>query len=179
MTTSPELAPEDHTCAGCGISYTALGRDHALDAIHAVPARVRAALHDIPSPRWRTHPLVGQWSVAEYVCHVRDVYATAIIRLHRTRTEHHPTLEPMLNDLRARHFGYNELDLAAVLTELSHNVAGLRTEAAKLTATDWTRTASRRPGETRSALWLLRQAAHEGQHHIADIIRIGAADSDP
>jgi len=29
----------------------------------------------------------------------------------------------------------------------------------------------RQPGEERTARWLLRNAAHEGRHHLADIQR--------
>lgn len=169
----PALVPEDHTCAHCNLSYPEVTRDDALDLVREVPANIRTALDDIPSTRRRSRPVAGQWSIAEYVCHVRDVYATSVLRLHRTRIEDEPLLEPMFNDLRARRFGYNALDLNAVLTELTHNVAGLQTEALKLTASDWRRTASRRPGESRSALWLLRQAGHEGKHHTSDIIRLG------
>ncbi|MDA3664686.1 hypothetical protein PFJ02_22105 [Mycobacterium xenopi] len=52
----------------------------------------------------------------EYVCHLRDVYLTYTIRLHRARTEERPTLEPTLNDLRARRFRYNDRDLTAIST---------------------------------------------------------------
>jgi hypothetical protein len=31
------------------------------------------------------------------------------------------------------------------------------------------------PGEQRSARWLVRQAMHEGVHHLADIRTVGAA----
>jgi len=53
---------------------------------------------------------------------------TSTIRLHRTRTEHEPALEPMYNELRGARFGYNTLDLAAVLDELAAAVAGFLDE---------------------------------------------------
>jgi hypothetical protein len=38
---------------------------------------------------------------------------------------------------------------------------------------DWDRIATRLPGEDRTARWLVRQAMHEGIHHLGDIRRIG------
>jgi hypothetical protein len=37
----------------------------------------------------------------------------------------------------------------------------------------WDRIATRLPGEDRTARWLVRQAMHEGVHHLGDIRRIG------
>jgi hypothetical protein len=113
------------------------------------------------------------WTVAEYVCHLRDVYVTFTIRLHRTRTEHQPALEPMFNDLRARRFRYNDCDLAATLDELATAAAGFCEQIARTKEEDWNRVATRLPGERRTARWLVRQAMHEGVHHLGDIRTIG------
>lgn len=171
----PPLAAEDHVCPGCTITYSSLTVATALEIITEAPARVRTATDGIAPQLWCTRPARGTWSVTEYVCHLRDVFAVSTIRLHRTRTEHRPALEPMLNDLRARRFRYNDLDLASVLTELAHNGSGLLDEAARFAEQDWERVATRRPGETRTARWLLRNAAHEARHHTRDIIAVGAA----
>ncbi len=104
---------------------------------------------------------------AEYLCHVRDVFATFAIRLFRTRTEDDPPLEPMFNDLRARRFGYRDAALAPVLDQLDAHVRGFLVELDRFE--DWNRVAHRYPGEQRSALWLARQAAHEGRHHLQDM----------
>lgn len=71
----------------------------------------------IEARRRRRHP--SEWSVTEYVCHLRDVYVASTIRLHRIRTEDRPVLEPLYNDLRATRFRYNERDLRAVIDELA------------------------------------------------------------
>jgi hypothetical protein len=113
--------------------------------------------------------------VLEYLCHLRDVYATSTIRLHRVRTEDSPVLEPMLNDLRARRFRYGERDPVAVLDELGAAVAGFLDETRRVTGPDWDRTATRLPGERRTARWLVRHAAHEGVHHLRDVDAVAAA----
>jgi hypothetical protein len=93
--------------------------------------------------------------------------------LHRTRVEERPVLEPMLNDLRARRFRYNRRDLGAVLDELADNAEGFVEEASRVENDDWNRIATRRPEEIRTARWLVRQALHEGLHHLGDISNVG------
>lgn len=165
----PPLVGEDHRCADCDLSYADLPVADAERIVAEIPDRTRAAVRDVPGERLRTRPDTETWSIVEYVCHLRDVYQTYTIRLHRTRTEDGPALEPMFNELRARRFRYNDADIAAVLDQLAAYAAGFRDEIARVSPGEWDRVASRLPGELRTARWLVRQAAHEGVHHVRDI----------
>ena len=167
------LPGEDHECGECGFTYAQLGAPEALSIVRAVPDRARSTALLAADPRRRPEPDV--WSALELVCHLRDVYVTSTIRLHRVRTEDDPALEPMLNDLRTRRFRHNELDLLAVLAELALVVDGFGDEVARVKDDGWTRTATRLPGERRTALWFVRNAAHEGVHHIRDITQVGSS----
>lgn len=169
----PPLAAEDHVCDACAVVYRETRVDEAVGVLADLPDAIREAVHAVPPETRRVRPEPGTWSAAEYVCHLRDVYVSFTIRLHRVRTERQPALEPMFNDLRARRFGYNHCDLAATLDELAAAAAGFRAEIARTAEQDWERTATRLPGEQRSARWLVRQAMHEGVHHLGDIRRIG------
>jgi hypothetical protein len=169
----PPWAAEDHVCGECQLSYQDIGVERAVEIIRTVPALVRDAVAAIPLERRRQRPDLATWSVTEYVCHLRDVFATYTIRLHRARTEDAPALEPMLNDLRARRFRYNDYDVDAVLDELAATTAGFCDEVARTHADQWHRTVTRRGDEQRTARWLVRQAMHEGQHHLDDIRRTG------
>jgi DinB superfamily len=175
----PPLAGEHHVCGDCRLAYAQISIAHAVAAIGSVPDAARTLVAAVPERLLRQRPAPQMWSVTEYICHLRDVYATYTIRLHRTRTEDAPVLEPMLNDLRARRFRYNELAAGPVLDEVAANVAGFRDEAARLTPADWDRVATRLPGETRTARWLARQAMHEGRHHLGDIRRVADAVAPP
>lgn len=166
-TALPPLPAEDHVCAECGFGYAEATAAEAETIIDSVPTRARSAALAALDPRQRPEPHI--WSVLEYTCHLRDVYTASTIRLHRVRTEEAPTLEPMLNDLRTRRFRHNELDLVHVLAELRHNADGFLDEAARVRPDGWTRSATRLPGERRTALWFVRHAAHEGVHHVQDI----------
>lgn len=174
----PPLPEEDHVCAQCGTSYPALSSDGACGIIAAISSRARAAALAVPEPARRQRPRPETWSVLEYACHLRDVYVSSTIRLHRVRTEDSPALEPMFNDLRARRFRYNSLHLETVLRELDGTTTGFLEEAGRLSGADWSRTATRLPGEQRTALWLVRHAAHEGIHHLGDIKAV-AGDAEP
>ena len=78
-------------------------------------------------------------------------------------------LEPMFNELRAARFRYNNRELGPIVAELADNVAGLIEEAARVSDEEWSCAARRLPGEERTARWLVRQAMHEGTHHLRDI----------
>lgn len=171
----PPLAAEDHACDVCALVYPQIRIDDAVNVIAGLPGAVREAVRAIPPGIRRARPGPDVWSVSEYVCHLRDVYVTFTIRLHRIRTEHRPALEPMFNDLRARRFRYNDCDLAATLDELAVAAAGFRDEVARTGERDWDRVGTRLPGEQRTARWVVRQAMHEGIHHLGDIRRIGEA----
>jgi DinB superfamily len=169
----PPLASEDHNCADCALAYAEISIEDAVSVIVGLPSAVRGAVFAIPTEARRVRPGPQVWSVAEYLCHLRDVYITFTIRLHRVCTEDRPALEPMFNDLRARRFRYNDCDLSATLDELGRAAAGFCEQIARTSGRDWDRVASRLPGEDRTARWLVRQAMHEGVHHLGDIRRIG------
>jgi uncharacterized damage-inducible protein DinB len=171
----PPLAAEDHVCDDCALAYPEISVDDAVLVITRLPVAVREAVEAIPHEGRRRRPSPQVWSVAEYVCHLRDVYVTFTIRLHRIRTEDVPALEPMFNDLRARRFRYNDCDLSATLDELAAATTGFCEQVARTGTQGWDRLATRLPGEQRTARWLVRQAMHEGVHHLADIRRIGSA----
>jgi hypothetical protein len=174
----PPLVGEDHICADCGLSYPQLTVVAAVELIQQVPSQVGVTINAVPTDHLRRRPITGAWSIAEYTCHLRDVYMTSTIRLHRARTEDRPAVEPMLNDLRARRFRYNDADIDAVLTELDAAVRGFVDEVHRLNPIDWDRVLTRRPDEQRTSRWLVRQAAHEGRHHLGDIYRLSWAISD-
>ena len=119
----PPLAAEDYTCDICALIYSEITIDDALGVIAGLPGTVREVVSAIPPEACRAQGRQA-CAVAEYLCHLRDVYISYTIRLHRIRAEDRPALEPMFNDLRARRFRYNHCDINATLDELSAAVAG-------------------------------------------------------
>lgn len=175
----PPWPDEDHVCEGCGIAYVAISDAEAMVTIRELPVRLRRAMVVLSPDRLAVRPAPDVWSVVEYLCHMRDVFTSATIRLYRLRTEAGPIVEPMLNDLRAARFGYREAAPAQVMQELDSAVAGFVAEVARASAADLDRTLVRQPGESRSGRWLVRQAMHEGVHHVADIAAAAHARTGP
>ncbi|MGH7912982.1 MAG: DinB family protein [Candidatus Dormibacteraceae bacterium] len=137
--------------------------------VATLPERYRSMVSGLPESTLGARPAPTVWSPLEYLCHVRDVFVTHLIRLYRSRTEDDPALEPMYNDLRAARLRYRERDLAATLDELEAAVQGLLCESDRVRPDGWSRVVHRLPGERRTAAWLLRNAAHEGVHHLRDL----------
>ncbi len=151
------------------MAYAELSVEEAISLIEQLPRRYRSALGRVPEGGLRRRPAPDVWSPIEYLCHVRDVYISHLIRLYRARTEDDPALEPMFNELRARRLRYAEREAAATLDELDAAIAGLLEEVSRFRSGDWSRPVHRLPAERRTALWLLRNAAHEGIHHLGDL----------
>ena len=78
----------------------------------------------------------------------------------------------MLNDLRARRFRYVDADPQADTRRAGPRRRRGSDEIARISADDWARTVTRLPGEERTVRWLVRHAAHECRHHLADIARV-------
>ena len=167
--TLPPLPEKDHHCESCGLRYGDLTPSAALGLIRSHPAQYRRRLQHLPVDVLRRRPASAVWSALEYTCHVRNVYDVYETRVRRTLTEHEPTLEPMRNDERAAQRAYHQQPLAAVLLDLERNADRFAALVSEISEPQWSRCAVRLPRERRSVLWMVRQAAHEGLHHLHDI----------
>jgi hypothetical protein len=121
------------------------------------------------------------WSFFEYACHVRDLLLTFAVRVHRGVVEDRPVLDPMYGDWRAERFGYAAMPVDVLLVELAAAATGFAAEVGTVPEDAWDRTVTRRPAEVRTVRWLVRQAAHECVHHLADVTALlgGAARRSP
>jgi hypothetical protein len=164
-------------CAECGFDYDAL-------AVSDIPATLRSfaepyATHllDTDVHRLRAHPVDGVWSALEYACHVRDVLRVQRDRIDLILAEDCPTLTPMGRDDRVTRDHYNDQDPRTVADDLGAAANELATAFDALSPDEWQRTAIYNYPTTqeRSLVWIARNAAHEGRHHLMDIDRVIAA----
>jgi len=170
----PPLATEQHVCESCDYAYTEVTPGDALVLIGGYPRRYREAVAALGEKDLRRRPDPETWSVLEYLCHVRDVYSVHVDRVTRALTEENPLVDAMNNDARAERDGYNEQDRDQVLDDLERNAARFAELVETVTPDQWPRLMTRRPGDERTVLWLIRHATHEGVHHLHDIDRIVA-----
>jgi len=75
----PPLASEDHTCADCALAYAEISIEDAVSVIVGLPSAVREVVSAIPAEARRVRRGQQVWSVAEYLCHLRDVYVAFTI----------------------------------------------------------------------------------------------------
>jgi hypothetical protein len=169
MNDLPPLFAEDHTCERCGLAYPSLDVDTSLGLVAGSTATLAALLLSVEEPALRRRPAPQVWSGVEYACHVRDVLLTYAVRVHRGVVEDRPALDPMYGEWRAERFGYAAMPLDVLLVELAAAATGFAAEVGTVPDDAWDRTVVRRPTEVRTVRWLVRQAAHECVHHLADV----------
>ena len=167
-----------YVCAECGLAYDPISPKDAEVAIRSYPRRFREALGHIPGDSrrealLRRKPDEKTWSSAEYTAHVADLLDAMATVVRRMTTEDSPDLgqEFFDPDERAVSANYNERDIEEVLTQLQGSAQTMADAAAGVAPADWNRTAQFPWGE-RDALTMLRNAVHEGHHHLRDIERV-------
>lgn len=156
-------------CCECGVAYASIDVAAALEVIRAVPSAVGAVARSVPEAKVRLRPDEGTWSVLEYVYHLRDVYAVY--------TPSGPTGPGWRNArcwsrcsmIYERTVPVQQPRPRSDRCRTRRQRAGLIDEAARVSDEEWNRVARRLPGEERPARWLVRQAMHEGTHHLLDI----------
>lgn len=159
-------------CARCGVEPATVSPSDAVAAVRSYPRRYRRLLQPVLG-RDDADELVrarepGGWSALEYVAHVRDALHMFDKRMQRVVTED----EPMLGecDLETPPPGAHEQAPEVVLAALHSNADQLARSALDVTGDDWLR-AGMFAGYRISALDLLREAVHEGAHHLRDVER--------
>jgi hypothetical protein len=168
----PPLAPADHVCAACAMSYADIAPTDVAAIVLSLPPQYRAAFAGVADDLARRRPEATTWSMIEYACHVRDVFVVYVERIQLAMHEDRPTFAPLGNDDRAVRLRYAEADVDATLDELAAAAVRFADLIGTLDDDAWPRTASRRTGEERDVLWMARQTAHEGRHHLADVERV-------
>jgi hypothetical protein len=169
MSDLPPLFAEEHVCERCGLAYLDLSVDRALALVVEASRTLAELLPSLEDETLRRRPSEGVWSVIEYAGHVRDVLVTFAVRVHRGVHDERPSLDPMYNDWRAERFGYNAASVVGVVESVRVGAAGFAAEVRSVPDDAWDRVVTRLPMEERTVRWLVRQAAHECVHHLADI----------
>jgi len=169
-----------YVCPECGLDYDNVQPPDAKVAIASYPRRYRAELAgalddpDGGDALIRRRPDAATWSALEYTAHVADLDEAFADIVRRMNLEDRPTLTMFDPDERAASDRYNEQDPAAVLDRFAANAEALVAAIGQVDADGWQRTASFPWGE-RDLLTMVRNAVHEGTHHLRDVARVLAA----
>jgi len=158
---------EEGTCS-CGFDPAVITPVDAVITLRSLARRWRSALAfdlDAAEPEAvLTNRPLGGWSALEHAGHVRDVLHALCIRLQRVLRED----DPILPDTHVTPpSGANEQGPGVVLAALSLTADQLAQTIEATPSTEWHRT-GRRGGSLISAIELVREAVHEGVHHLQE-----------
>jgi hypothetical protein len=170
-------APPRQRCDECGFEYESVSPADAAVALRSFGRRYRAPLtRFLPGEDGdvllRTRPSPDVWSALEYAAHVRDAVRFNSYMARRALTENSPELPSPNPDKTAADERYNDQDPTGVADEL---VERAEKAAAMIESTDaaaWDRTAHWGSRGDYTALYFVRNAVHEGHHHLLDVGRV-------
>jgi len=174
----PVVTPKER-CDECGFVYADVSPSDAADKLRSFGRRYTAPLTRFLKGEdgdavLRQRPSEGVWSALEYAAHVRDAIRFNGYLARRTLTEERPTLPAPNPDRAAADNDYNAEDPSAV-------AEGIEQQGEKLAAmvdgvdepASWEHVAAweGRDGDF-TALYFVRNAVHEGHHHLLDVGRV-------
>ncbi|HVF32355.1 MAG TPA: DinB family protein [Acidimicrobiales bacterium] len=154
-------------CDTCRFSASRVTPEEAVLALRSFPSRWRQALavhldDTDPEAVIAARPTALDWSALEHAGHVRDVLHALDIRLQRVLRED----EPVLPETHVTPpSGANEQGFAVVMAALTVSTDQFSQTIELTPSAAWGRRA-RRSGRPVTALDLIREAVHEGTHHL-------------
>jgi hypothetical protein len=161
----------EQTCEECGLRASEVPRASLPDALRSGAADWAQLLSSSADDALRAHPVPG-WSALEYAAHVRDVLDLYTHRVQLVLAEDEPVLGWWDHEAAAVDEAYNEADPGEVGDRLTVNADGFAAVASAVEEGEWSRSATRRPGERFTVEGLVRFALHEVRHHHWDAERV-------
>ena len=167
-------------CAKCGFDARTVSPSDAIAAIRSFPRRYRRILQDAlldfdyGDQIISTRPS-AMWSALELTAHVRDALHVFEKRMQRIVQEDSPSLAEA--ELEAPPTSAHEQGVELVLATLLSTSDEFARTASRISGDDWVRKGTL-GGDEVSALDVLREAVHDGAHHLRDLERVIAAARD-
>jgi hypothetical protein len=158
----------DRRCPECGFDSSSLAKQQIAPLIGA-SARAWSAALTGPSERLRRRPRDDRWSILEYGCHVRDVFALYDQRLHLMLDDDNPIFPNWDQDRTAVDDHYEAQDPAVVAAQLTAAADVLRSSFRSVTGQRWARRGRRSDGATFTVDSFGRYMIHDPVHHLHDV----------
>jgi hypothetical protein len=162
----------ERACEECGFDW-GTARDTTISSIASAGARFTDALEPFDDNEVRTRPAPDVWSALEYTAHTRDALDFYDERVRRVVTEEHPHLTAVGFARLAEERGYNAEVVMFSLDGLTATADRLAARLRALPANGWERAGIGSDGDVRTVLTLARRGAHEVEHHLMDVARVG------
>jgi hypothetical protein len=159
----------ESTCADCGFDTSQPSRADLAPLSRELSARWRTSMAQISDPRSRPEPVV--WSPLEYSCHVRDVFALGVVRVHRMLDEDDPMFANWDQDETAVAEDYSSQDPAAVTADLMDSASDFAATLDSVPEGAWERRGRRSDGAVFTVESFARYLLHDPIHHLTDVSR--------
>jgi hypothetical protein len=159
-------------CDECGFNGEEWSDTAAISAIEVMPTRFANAVAGLSSDELLRRPVEGQWSIAEYADHVREVLFGMRFLLDLAVTQPGTDLgesRPSLFEPESR-----QIDIDTALVGIEREVATLLTTLSELSPNEWYSIVAL-DGDSVDAHWIVRHAVHDSTHHLLDVDRLRLA----
>jgi DinB superfamily len=159
-------------CDECGFNGEEWSDAAAISAIEVLPTRFASAVAGLNSDDLFRRPVDGQWSIAEYADHVREVLFGMRFLLDVAVTQPGTDLgespsSPFEPESR-------RIDIDAAMVGIEREVTTLVTTFSELSPNEW-RSIVTLDGADIDAHWIVRHAVHDSTHHLLDLERLRLA----
>lgn len=166
---------EGWKCPECHLDYGTLLIPSAITTVRSMPRRFGELLAPQPDEDTdaiiRTRPAEGVWSALEYTVHVADLFPLFATTIDKINLHDNPDLGADWSvdpDEAAVKDNYNGQDPTAVIARMQAGADALAAVADNVDADAWDRVGTFPWGE-RDMATMLKNAAHEGVHHLHDV----------
>jgi hypothetical protein len=159
-------------CDECGFNGEEWSDTAAISAIEVMPTRFANAVAGLSSDELLRRPVDGQWSIAEYADHVREVLFGMRFLLDLTVTQPGTDLgesPPSPFEPESR-----QVDIDTALVGIEREAATLLTTLSELSPNEWHSIVALDGGSV-DAHWIVRHAVHDLTHHLLDVDRLRLA----
>jgi hypothetical protein len=137
-----------------------------IHTLRATPAALASHTADLSLTHWKKHPVEGEWSLTEIVCHLRDVdHEVNLPRLEKVIQESNPFLAGMDTDPWAAKRQYEQQDGKSALYDFTQYRMEILELIEHLSPADWDRPARHAifgPTQMRELISIL--AGHDRLH---------------
>jgi hypothetical protein len=156
-------------CSECGFNGKEWSDAAAISAVERLPSRFADAVAGLSSHDLVSRPVDGQWSIAEYADHVREVLFGMRFLLDVAVTQ--PGTD--LGESPSSHFESDprQIDIDAAFAGIEREVTSLVRTFSELTTNEWESVVTL-DGANLDPHWIIRHAVHDSTHHLLDIGRL-------
>jgi hypothetical protein len=159
----------ERECPECGLDVRTVEPDEVPGLLRENATMWLGILSERDEADLRRRPADDRWSVLEYACHIRDVFALFDRRLELMLEEDGPRFENWDQDATAVADRYGEQDPAEVARRLETAAGSLSDRLAGVQGDAWGRTGTRSDGAEFTVASFSRYLLHDPVHHLYDV----------